>query len=151
MSVKFKEVLRELSDKIAEVYDLELAEEMTDIYIDLVTRADDASKKYWKLVKALAAIGKERDELRNKLNEEQITSESMRKSFSIATGTAKKMIDKAGEDVGYLSKELNEERCARVQAENDAEWLRGELEEERRLRVDAEYDKEYYAMQLNTE
>ena len=70
MSAKFKEVLRELSDKITEVYDLGLAEEMTDIYIDLVTRADEASRKYWELVRTLAAVEKERDELRNKLNEE---------------------------------------------------------------------------------
>ena len=71
MSIKFKEVLRELSDKIAEVYDLELAGEMTDMYIDLVTRADEASGKYWKLVRTLAAVEKERDELRNKFNEER--------------------------------------------------------------------------------
>ena len=73
MSIKLKEVLRELSDKIAEVYDLELAGEMTNIYIDLVTRADDVSRKYWKLVKTLAAIEKERDELRKKLEKERVT------------------------------------------------------------------------------
>ena len=32
MSSAFKKVLRELSDKIVEVYDLELAGEMSDIY-----------------------------------------------------------------------------------------------------------------------
>ena len=120
MSIKLKEVLRELSDKIAEVYNLELAGEMTNIYIDLVTRADDASRKYWKLVKTLAAIEKERDGLRKKLEEERVTNESKTKSFDIATETAKKMIDK--------------ERELREKAEREGDQ--------------AEYDREYYAMQL---
>lgn len=60
MTVKLKEVLEELSDKIAEVYDLGLAEEMTSICNDLVTRANDVSRKYWELVKTLATVEKER-------------------------------------------------------------------------------------------
>ena len=120
MSIKLKEVLRELSDKIAEVYNLELAGEMTNIYIDLVTRADDVSRKYWKLVKTLAVIEKERDGLRKKLEEERVTNESKTKSFNIATETAKEMIDK--------------ERELRDKAERE--------------RDQAEYDREYYAMQL---
>ena len=93
---------------------------MTNIYIDLVTRADDASRKYWKLVKTLAAIEKERDGLRKKLEEERVTNESKTKSFDIATETAKKMIDK--------------ERELREKAEREGDQ--------------AEYDREYYAMQL---
>ena len=56
MMTDLKEVLKELDDKIAEVYDLELAEEMTDIYVDLVTRVDAMSKRYWELVKTLAKV-----------------------------------------------------------------------------------------------
>lgn len=59
-----KEILKELSDKIAEVYDLELAEEMTVIFEDLTNNINEASKRYWSLVRKLAAIEKERDEER---------------------------------------------------------------------------------------
>ena len=34
MNTNMEELLRELSDKISKVYDLDLAEEITDIYID---------------------------------------------------------------------------------------------------------------------
>ena len=77
MSSGFKKVLRELSDKIVEVYDLELAGEMSDIYNDLVTRTDEASRKYWKLVKSLAT---ERYELLKKL---QAIKNSIEKRESI--------------------------------------------------------------------
>ena len=34
MTTDLKDVLKDLNDKIAEVYNLDLAEEMTDVYID---------------------------------------------------------------------------------------------------------------------
>ena len=37
MTTDLKGVLKELDSKIAKVYDLDLAGEMTDIYIDLTT------------------------------------------------------------------------------------------------------------------
>ena len=54
MTTDLKDVLKALNDKITEVYDLELVDEMTDIYIDLKCRIDELSINYWKLVKALA-------------------------------------------------------------------------------------------------
>ena len=36
MNTNMEELLKQLSDNIAEVYDLDLAEEFTDIYNDLV-------------------------------------------------------------------------------------------------------------------
>ena len=63
MTTDLKDVLKDLDSKIAEVYDLDLAEEMTDIYIDLSDRLDEFSSQYWKLVKALAKTEKERDDL----------------------------------------------------------------------------------------
>ena len=54
--------------KIAEVYELDHAEEMTDIYIDLTDLIDGMSRNYWKLVKALAKIEKDRDDLSMKYN-----------------------------------------------------------------------------------
>lgn len=70
MTMEFKEILEELSNKIPEVYDLELAQEMTAIYNDLLACTKNISKKYWNLLKMLATIEKERDELRNKLNKQ---------------------------------------------------------------------------------
>ena len=107
MSESLKETLEELSAKISEVYDLDLAEEMTDIYIDLVTRTNKASKKYWKLIKALATIEKERDDLRNMLNKEQAIKNTIEKNYR-----------RLG-DVALAS--IEEERNARTQAESDAE------------------------------
>ena len=48
--------------------DPEVAEELTEIYEDLTSRACEMSQKYWKLVKTLAATEQERDRLANKLN-----------------------------------------------------------------------------------
>ena len=132
--MRTERILRKLTDEIAEIYDLDLAERMTETYEDLLKKIKATSKQYWSLAAKLATIEKQRDELRNKFNDEQMKNGSMVKSFDIATETAREMI--------------NEERDARTQAESEIEWLKRELEEERRLRVDAEYDKEYYAMQL---
>ena len=63
--MSIRENLEELSDKIAEVYDLELAEELTVIFEDLTENINDYSKQYWSLVKKLAACEKERDEERS--------------------------------------------------------------------------------------
>ena len=67
MTTDLKDVLLELDSKIAEVYDVDLAEEMTDIYIDLSDRVNELSSQYWKLVKALAKTEKERDDLAREL------------------------------------------------------------------------------------
>ena len=83
MTPDLKDILMELDSKIAEVYDLELAEEMTDIYIDLTDRVDELSKNYWKLVKALAKTEKDRDDLLRDLEVEKKISKA--KSEEIAT------------------------------------------------------------------
>ena len=64
-----KELLQQLSDKISEVYDIDLAEEMTDIFIDLSNNINEMSDTYWSLVKSLAIIEKQRDELHSKGDE----------------------------------------------------------------------------------
>lgn len=53
--------LKELSNVISDVVDLEVAEDLTEIYEYLVVRAHAMSRKYWLLVKTLAAIEQERD------------------------------------------------------------------------------------------
>ena len=149
--MRTEKILRKLTDEIAEVYNLDLAERMTETYEDLVKKIKATSKQYWSLAGKLATIEKQRDELRNKFNDEQMKNRSTIKSFDAVGELYKKqreLYEKSEEGVGCLSKELEEERDARTQAESEIEWLKRELEEERRLRVDAEYDKEYYAMQL---
>ena len=118
--MSLKEILEGISDKISEVYDLELAEEMTGIFENLTGKIDKGLKQFWSLVKKLATIEKEQDELRKELEKERITKESMTRSFRTATDVAMKVI---GEE-----RELRE----KVEKERDQ----------------AEYDKEYYANQL---
>ena len=67
MSTNTEELLRKLSDKIAEIYDLELAEELIEIFKVLVLRIKNTSKRYWSLVRKLAACEKERDMEREKV------------------------------------------------------------------------------------
>ena len=57
-------ILRKLSDKISEIYDLSLAKELTDIYVDLTKQIKEDDYNYFNLVKDLAAleIEKERQE-----------------------------------------------------------------------------------------
>ena len=64
-----KELLQQLSDKISEVYNVDLAEEMTGIFIDLSNNINEMSDRYWSLVKLRAIIEKQRDELRSKGDE----------------------------------------------------------------------------------
>ena len=60
--------LKELSVVISDVVDPELAEDLTEIYEDLVCCVNTMNCKYWKLVKTLAGVEKERDQLSNELN-----------------------------------------------------------------------------------
>ena len=102
MSVSTEEILRKLLDKITLTYDLEFAEEFTEVFEDLVSCIRHKSKRHWRLVKKLAAIEKELDEER----------------------CARAL---AEYDVDYLAKELDEEHRARAQAEDDVERLGGNV------------------------
>ena len=62
--------LKELSGVIGDVVDSEIAEDLTEICEDLVSRVNTMECKYWKLVKTLAAVEKERDMLRLKLDDD---------------------------------------------------------------------------------
>ena len=118
-----KDVLKELNDKITEVYDLDLVEEMTDIYVDLTDRIDAMSRNYWKLVKALATVEKERDEYYKKFKEEEITSKIKSESLMTCIDTAKKMLEEEREIQDNLEKQ-------RDQAEYDRDYYRNELDKE---------------------
>ena len=61
MSTNMEGFLKSIFDKISEIYDLDLAEEFTDIYGELVRCVKETSKRYWSLVNTLAMIEKERD------------------------------------------------------------------------------------------
>ena len=131
------EILEELSSKIAEVYDLELAEELTEIYENLADHIYGDTDEYFELTKKLAEMEIKKDKYKEEYKR-------VKEAFEFAREAYKKLFKLREGDANYLS----EERDARRQAESEVEWLKRELEEERRLRVDAEYDKEYYAMQL---
>ena len=75
MSTNMEGFLKSISDKISEIYDLDLAEEFTDIIVELIRRVKETSRRYWKLVRTLAAIEKERDELLKELEKERLISE----------------------------------------------------------------------------
>ena len=138
MTTDLKDILKHLSDKITEVYDLDLAEEMTDIYIDLTGRYDELSKTYWKLVKALAATEKERDEYYNKLKIEEKVSKSKSEECKMVFEIGMDTIQKEREIQDKLDIEKDQAEYDRDYYRNEVEWLRKELEEERRLRVAAE-------------
>ena len=148
MTTDLKDVLIELDSKIAEVYDLDLAEKMTDIYVDLSDRLDEFSNQYWKLVKALAKTEKERDDLDREL---KAKSKECKMVFEIGMDTVqeeRKVQDKldiekdqAEYDRDYYKNEVEWLR-------NEVEWHRKEAEKERRLRVAAEYEKELAEMEL---
>ena len=56
-------LLRKLSDKISEVYDLSLAKELTDIYVELTEQIREDDYKYFNLAKKLAKLEKEKDRI----------------------------------------------------------------------------------------
>ena len=123
MNPDIKDVLIELDSKITEVYDLNLAEEMTDIYMDLTDRINEFSSQYWRLVKVLARIEKERDDLHQELEKEKITSMSKSESNKVCFDTAKKMLEEESkiQDKLYIERE---------QAEYDRDYYRNELDKE---------------------
>ena len=123
MTTDLKEVLKDLNDKIAEVYNLDLAEEMTDIYIDLADRIDVMSRNYWKLVKALVKTEKERDEYYKKLKIEEMKSKSKSKSLKVFIDTIKETLEEEREIKDRLKKEKD-------QARYDRDYYRNELDKE---------------------
>ena len=50
-----------LSSKISDVTDLDVAIELTEVYENITTAAATLSRKYWGLVKTLAAVEQEQD------------------------------------------------------------------------------------------
>ena len=148
MTTDLNNVLIDLDSKIAEVYDLDLAEEMTEIYVDLTDRVNEFSSQYWKLVKVLAKTEKERDDMVMKL---KVKSEECKIVFEIgmdAVQEERKIQDE-------LDKEKDQTEYDRDYCRNEVEWLRNEVEwhrkeaeKERCLRVAAEYEKELAEMEL---
>ena len=120
MTTDLKDVLMDLDSKIAEVYDLDLAEEMSDIYIDLTDRVNELSKNYWKLVKALATTEKERDELHKKLKVEEMISKSKSEDRKVVFEIAMEKIQEEREIQDKLDKEKD-------QAKYDRDYYRNEL------------------------
>ena len=121
MTTDLKDILIQLDSKIAEVYDLELVEEMTDIYNDLSDRVNELSTKYWELVKALARTEKERDEYCNKLKIEE--------KISKAKSEECKMVFEIGMDTIQEEREIqNKLYKERDQAEYDRDYYKNELQ-----------------------
>ena len=121
MTTDLKDILIQLDSKIAEVYDLELVEEMTDIYNDLSDRVNELSTKYWELVKALARTEKERDKYYNKLKIEE--------KISKAKSEECKMVFEIGMDTIQEEREIqNKLYKERDQAEYDRNYYKNELQ-----------------------
>ena len=109
MTTDLKDVLMELDGKISEVYDLGLAEEMTDIYIDLTDRVNELSSQYWKLVKALTKTEKDRDDLVREKDQAEYDRDYYRN------------------EIEWHRKEAEKERRLRVAAEYEKELAEMEL------------------------
>ena len=134
MTTDLKDVLMELDSKIAEVYDLDLAEEMSDIYVDLTDRLKEFSSKYWKLVNALAKTEKERDDLLMKYNglfeEHNKTLEKYEECLRRNNGTLKQYNETSREYYGLLkdaAKTIEKVEKEKDQAEYDRDYYRDEV------------------------
>ena len=106
------EILKELSDKITEVDDLELAEELTEIFGDLTKRINEDYVQYMTLVKKLAMCEKEQDEERQAKEQ----AEGRVRSYKEACKVAREIIHKEME----LRERAEGER---EQAEYDKEYF----------------------------
>ena len=155
MTTDLKDVLIELDSKIAEVYDLDLAEEMTDIYVDLSDRINEFSRQYWKLVKALAKTEKDRDDLVRELKVEKEISKARSEDRKVVFEIAMDKIQEERKVQDNLVIEKDQAEYDRDYYKNEVEWLRNKVEwhrkeakKERRLRVVAEYEKELAEMEL---
>ena len=155
MTTDLKDVLINLDSKIAEVYDLDLAKEMTDIYVDLSDRVNEFSRQYWKLVKALAKTEKDRDDLLRELKVEKEISKARSEDRKIVFEIAMDKIQDERDIQDKLNIEKDQAEYDRDYYKNEVEWLRNEVEwhrkqaeNERRLRVAAEYEKEFAEMKL---
>ena len=155
MTTDLKDVLINLDSKIAEVYDLDLAKEMTNIYVDLSDRVNKFSRQYWKLVKALAKTEKDRDDLLRELKVEKEISKARSEDRKIVFEIAMDKIQDERDIQDKLNIEKDQAEYDRDYYKNEVEWLRNEVEwhrkqaeNERRLRVAAEYEKEFAEMKL---
>lgn len=157
-----EEILKELSNKISEVYNLELAKELTDIYVNLADQIREDDHKYFELVRKSAELEVEKDKYKGgygrvweaykrakeafkhakeAYKEELLTKGSMEESFNVVTELAKEMVEKERKLREGAEKE-------RDQAEYDKEYYAKELEEEWVSRSHLEDVKEYYRMQI---
>ena len=100
-------LLRKLSDKISEVYELDLAEELTDIFVDLTKEIKEDSYRYFNLAKKLAKCEKEKER-----------QEGIVKSYKMAYKAAKEVVD---EERGLR------EKIEKEQIEYDKEYFANEL------------------------
>ena len=98
-------LLRELSDKITEIYYLDLAEELTDIFTDLTKEIKEDSYRYFKLAKKLAICEKEKER-------QEIIAKSYKKAYKVA----KEVFDEERE----LREKIEKEK---EQAEYDKEYF----------------------------
>ena len=60
-----EEILKELSDKISKVYNLELVKELTNIYVNLADQIRKDDHKYFELVKKSAELEVKRVSIRS--------------------------------------------------------------------------------------
>ena len=127
MTTDFKDVLIELDSKIDEVYDLDLAEEMSDIYIDLSGRINGLDTEYWKLVKTLAKTEKDRDDLFRKLD---IEKKMVKMTFEIGMDLVQeecKVQDKLNIEKDKLNIEIDKLNIEKDQIEYDRDYYRDEV------------------------
>ena len=92
-------------NKISEVYELDLAEELTDIFVDLTKEIKEDSYRYFNLAKKLAKCEKEKER-------QEIIAKSYKKAFAVA----KEVFDEERE----LREKVEKEK---EQAEYDKEYF----------------------------
>ena len=105
-------LLEKLSDEITEVYNLELAKELTDIFVDLVDQIKEDDYRYFNLVKKLAKLEIEK----GKIKEEKERQERIVSVYRDAYDVAKEVYDEERERGDRLERE-------KERAEYDKEYF----------------------------
>ena len=74
-----EQLLEKLSTKLTEVYDLELAEELTDIFMGLTKQIKEDDYRYFNLVKKLAKLEVKKEKIREEKERQEKNCKRLRK------------------------------------------------------------------------
>ena len=124
-----KTLLEKLSSKINDVYDLNLAEELTDTFVDLTDQIKEDSYRYFNLVKKLAKLEVKKEKIeKGKERRERIVS-----VYKDAYKVAKEVFDEERERGEKIETEKEQAEYDKEYFANFAKELLENREDEKNL------------------